>query len=64
MWKEANLIPVSRMEGMGNDRLISLTSMFGKVILQIILSKLFQDRQVFGNGQPGYTTKGKPYVLL
>ena len=46
---EANVIPIFKKQDVGNVRLISLTSILGKVMVQIILSKLLQDKKVFGS---------------
>ncbi|PKU45229.1 rna-directed dna polymerase from mobile element hypothetical protein [Limosa lapponica baueri] len=63
-WRKANVIPVlkkSRKEDPGNYRPVSLISIPGKVIEQLILdviSKHLEEKKVIGSSQHGLT-KGK-----
>ncbi|PKU42753.1 rna-directed dna polymerase from mobile element jockey- hypothetical protein [Limosa lapponica baueri] len=59
-WKRANVIPISKRvneEDPGNCRLVSLTSVLGKVMERIILeaiTKRVKDKKVIGNRQHGF----------
>ncbi|GAB0188304.1 mitochondrial enolase superfamily member 1 [Grus japonensis] len=63
-WRKANVTPVfkkGKKEDPGNYRPISLTSIPGKVVEQLILdviSKHVEEKKVIGSGQHGFT-KGK-----
>ncbi|GAB0210180.1 mitochondrial enolase superfamily member 1 [Grus japonensis] len=64
-WRKANVTPVfkkGKKEDPGNYRPVSLTSIPGKVIEQLILgviNKHVEEKKVTGSGQHGFT-KGKP----
>ncbi|GAB0209308.1 mitochondrial enolase superfamily member 1 [Grus japonensis] len=66
-WRKANVTPIfkkGRKEGPGNYRPVSLTSIPGKVMEQLILgviNKHVEEKKVIGSGQHGFT-KGKSYL--
>ncbi|GAB0207062.1 mitochondrial enolase superfamily member 1 [Grus japonensis] len=63
-WRKANVTPVfkkSKKEDWGNYRPVSLTSIPGKVMEQLILdviNKHVEEKKVIGSGQHGFT-RGK-----
>ncbi|GAB0178104.1 mitochondrial enolase superfamily member 1 [Grus japonensis] len=63
-WRKANVTPVfkkGKKEDQGNYRPVSLTSMLGNIMEQLILgviNKHVEEKKVIGSGQHGFT-KGK-----
>jgi len=66
-WRKAIVIPVfkkSKKENPGNYRLVSITSVPGKVMEQLVLdviSKQVEEKKVISSSQHGFT-KGKSYL--
>ncbi|GAB0183474.1 mitochondrial enolase superfamily member 1 [Grus japonensis] len=69
-WRKANATPVSKKgkkEDPGNYRPISLTSIPGKVIEQLILgviSKHVEEKNIIGGGQHGFTKRKSCLINL
>ncbi|KAJ7423889.1 hypothetical protein WISP_31527 [Willisornis vidua] len=62
-WRKANVIPAFKKDNLGNYRQVSLTSVLGKMVDQIVLetlSKYMKDKKVTGSSHNGFM-KEKAY---